>query len=384
LLHSQRKSLIRFLIIYSASTFLLFFLATWIFYNSAKYQIVQDQYRALKYESNRIVSELRVLHQSTDIPLVYPNHLSVQSAIYDADNQYIFGSFSKEQRLMNDREKSSLYYVTKVEPSYLGATHLLTSTKLDLIPIWSLRKHIFIFMIGAGILFLTLGYFLGRLFVAPMKESMEKMNYFIQDTTHELNTPISTILTNIEMIDTLKNSNNYDDELKRIEIASKVLSRIYDDLAYLNLNHDYYRDIITVNIAELLHERIEYFESMSKAKKLSVTLNIKQNTKLEIDKNDAVRLIDNLISNAIKYNKYAGEIKLTLNKDTLTVADTGIGIDDKELEYIAERFKRANKSEGGFGIGLHIVSQVCNNYGYELKINSKLNRGTEVVIQWEK
>ena len=67
-----------------------------------------------------------------------------------------------------------------------------------------------------------------------MRDSLKQMNRFIQDTTHELNTPISTILTNIEMIETFSGEEK-STELKRIEIASKTLSRIYDDLDLFKL-----------------------------------------------------------------------------------------------------------------------------------------------------
>jgi two-component system OmpR family sensor kinase len=66
----------------------------------------------------------------------------------------------------------------------------------------------------------------------------------------------------------------------------------------------------------------------------------------------------------------------------LSVSDTGIGIRKRDLETILQRFKRANKSEGGFGIGLDIVNQVVKNYGFTLKIDSRVNKGTRVRVLW--
>lgn len=105
-----------------------------------------------------------------------------------------------------------------------------------------LIKHIF---------FALLGLFLGKLFIAPMRESIEKMNHFIQDGTHELNTPISTILANIEMLETFGKCEK-SDELQRIEMASKTLSLIYEDLTYLNLNYNYYRNIESLDISGII------------------------------------------------------------------------------------------------------------------------------------
>ena len=381
MLSSEKRSLVRFLVIYLASTLLLFSLASWLFYSYSKHQLLDNQEETLKYEAQKLKTTLRNLHKSNDEKLYYPYNKEIQSAIYDLDKQYIFGTLEATQGL-ESREKGMLYAVSKIEPYYLGAGYLLLRKKTDFTPIENLQKEILIFMLAAGLFFGLLGYYLGRLFVAPMRESLEKMNHFIQDTTHELNTPISTILTNIEMIETFGKHEENAPELKRIEIASKTLSRIYDDLTYLNLNHQYHRHITAVNMSDLVHERVEYFTSMAEAKKLNMVLDITPKVIRKIDKNDALRVVDNLISNAIKYNKYEGTLTIVLNQNMLEVSDTGIGIKQEDLKQIMQRFKRANKSEGGFGIGLHIVSQVCENYGYDLDIRSIIDEGTQACIQW--
>ena len=384
MLNSEKRSLIRFLLIYLTSTFLLFSLASWIFYSSARHHLLDQQRETLKYEAEHIQSQLRVLHRSDAKILYYPKSKNIQSAIYDLDKVYIFGTFKTEQMLNDHRNENILYHIAKLEPYYLGAAYLLVTKEIDFKPIGNLQKNILFFMLAAGIFFSLLGYFLGRLFVSPMRDAIEQMNHFIQDTTHELNTPISTILTNIEMIETFGKHEENSNELKRIEIASKTLSRIYDDLTYLNLNHHYHRKIITLNMSDLLNERIVYFAAMAEAKGLKVTTNMAQNIILQIDKNDAMRLIDNIISNAIKYNKPKGILYIILTKDAFIVKDEGIGIKEKDLTTILQRFKRVNKSEGGFGIGLDIVNQVVKNYGFELQIKSQEGKGTEVKVKWEK
>ena len=383
MLSSEKRSLVRFLVIYLLSTLLLFSLASWIFYTSSKHHLLDKQHEVLKYEAESLKSKLRVLHKSNDDILYYPYNKKIQTAIYDVDKKYIFGTIKSTQHL-EERQKDRLYHMSKIEPYYLGAAYLLLSQKTDYQPIKNLQRDIVLFMLAAGVFFALLGYFLGRLFVAPMRDSLERMNHFIQDTTHELNTPISTILTNIEMIETFGKHEKNSSELKRIEIASKTLSRIYDDLTYLNLNHQYYRKIKEIDMSDLVYERMEYFTSMAEAKRIEIILNISDNVILQIDKNDALRLVDNLISNAIKYNKYEGRLEVILTPLDLIVKDTGIGIKNEDIKQIMQRFKRANKSEGGFGIGLHIVSQVCENYDFALEMKSKIDEGTEVSIRWLK
>ncbi len=386
MLSSEQRSLVRFLLIYLGSTFLLFSLASWIFYVSAKHDLLDQQRETLEYKSENIKSKLRLLHKSFNDILIYPGSKTFDSAIFDLDKVYIFGTFANRPTLdqsdhYNDEKR--LYHVVKIEPHYLGAAYLMVSKEIDKGPITALQEKIIWFMLAAGLFFTTLGYFLGRLFTAPMRDSIEQMNHFIQDTTHELNTPISTILTNIEMIETY-GKDEKSEELQRIEIASKTLSRIYEDLTYLNLNNDYYREVKSIDITKLIEERMIYFSTMLQSRGISTRLELIPEKMLEIDPNDAVRLIDNLLSNAIKYNKKEGTLIVKLTDESLRIIDTGIGIAQKDLKDISKRFKRANKSEGGFGIGLDIVNQVVNSYGFVLHITSQLNKGTEVEIRWKK
>lgn len=99
---------------------------------------------------------------------------------------------------------------------------------------------------------------------------------------------------------------------------------------------------------------------------------------------DYDRLVRNLITNAIKYNKVNGHVFVTLTKDYLKVKDTGIGIETKNINRIFERFYRVDKSrsrnDGGTGLGLAIVKHICLNYAFKIEVNSKIMDGSEFVV----
>jgi len=384
MLQSEKRSLFRFLGIYLSSTFLLFFLATVIFYAFQKHQIIDAQKDKLKQEAVKITAELTLLHETFSSSLIYPYKEPFKSAIYNLDREYIFGSF-KPKHLVWDKEayqeSNQLIYIHALHPYYLGASYLVVSTKLDAKPLNDLFTISILFIVIAGLFFTLLGFFLGKLFIMPMKESMESMNRFIEDTTHELNTPISTILTNIELMDALYDCEGKT-EMRRIEIASKTLSRLYEDLSYLKLNHNYHRQIERVDFTGLLYDRIEYFHTLIEAKKIYLKVNLAEAITLDIDKNDAIRMVDNLLSNAIKYNRKEGNLEVTLTDEKLRIKNSGMGIKKEEIKHIQHRFKRANRSEGGFGIGLDIVGQVVKRYGFNFKIFSTYTKHTEVLITW--
>ena len=377
---SERRSLIRFLVIYLTSTFALFALVSWIFYHATERNIHQQQERILESEATHILTRLRTLHFSGAPTLRYPKNTGISSAIFDIDRHYIFGNYPHTPSLDASEDPRELRRIVPVDPHYLGAASLLVSRPFDDAPMCTLRRNILFFMLGGGVFFSVLGYFLGRLFIAPMRESVEQKNRFIEDATHELNTPISTILANIEMIEALEKGQDVRQELGRIEIASRTLSRIYDDLTFLSLDHPYHRQIVELDLSGLVQERLEYFSVVSRAKGVQVTAEIAPNTRLSLDTDDAMRLVDNLLSNAIKYNRNGGTIHVELTPHHLEITDTGIGIPPEKIATLHERFHRANTSEGGFGIGLNIVHQVVQFYGYDFVIDSELGKGTTVRI----
>ena len=367
------------------STFILFSLGSAVFYAYERHHLLDRQRKVLKIEGDRMQHELMLLHRELGVRLPFPAKKPFESALFDIDKKLIFSTFETPPEINFGKEydvqDKYIVHIKAIDPYYLGTAYLSICMPVNKEGIGNLQQMILLFMLGAGIFFLLIGYFLGRLFIAPMRESIEMMNSFIQDTTHELNTPISTILTNLELIETLHKCDARE-EMQRIEIASKTLSRIYDDLTYLKLHHNYHRNIQPINLSKLLKERLLYFSTAIDLKKISLSDKIESDFYLQIDRDDAIRIIDNLLSNAIKYNRTGGLLEAVLDSKELRIKDSGIGIEKKDIETIFERFKRANKSEGGFGIGLNIVYELVQVYGFEISIDSKPEIGTEVTIQW--
>ncbi|SUW97375.1 two-component sensor histidine kinase [Campylobacter jejuni subsp. doylei] len=87
-------------------------------------------------------------------------------------------------------------------------------------------------------------------------------------------------------------------------------------------------------------------------------------------------MIDNLISNAIKYNKKGGVIYIISKVIFLGVADTGCGISKSNLNHIFDRYTRFNTDQGGFGIGLSLVKKVCDDNGIKITCKSVENQGS--------
>jgi len=226
------------------------------------------------------------------------------------------------------------------------------------------------------------GYFLMKLFLKPMRDAIKLLDRFIKDTTHELNTPVSAILSNIEMIDIESLDEKLQKKIKRIDIGARTVSNLYQDLTYLMLSHKIVSKDEDVDLEELLKERVEYFSLFADSRKVELALNVQAKSHLYIDRKKIAKLIDNLLSNAIKYNKIRGKVTITLEKESILVEDSGRGVSKEMLGEIFKRYTRADNSVGGFGIGLSIVGMIAKEYSLKVSIDSKEHEWTKVVVKW--
>ena len=162
MLSSEKRSLVRFLAIYLSSTFILFFLATFIFYTFQKHQIIDSQNSKLLIKSEQIIQELRKLSSNYETKLHYPQYDSYDSAIYNLDKKLIFGTKKYQNIQWNKeyyQEKQQLFYLHPVEPYYLGTAHLIVSQEINQEPLDELFKMSSLFLLGASFIFSILGFF---------------------------------------------------------------------------------------------------------------------------------------------------------------------------------------------------------------------------------
>ena len=212
---------------------------------------------------------------------------------------------------------------------------------------------------------------------------------FFQNASHELKTPLTTIIGYEEMIE-----NGIIDDPKEIEKAREAVikeskrmeSVIEDMLALSSLEFNMSNEKkVEINAKEMINDIAYSFEYLLNEKGIYCKLKL-SNVELKMVPKDFDRLVRNLISNAIKYNKENGKIYVTLTKNYLSVKDTGIGIQSKNIARIFERFYRVDKGrsreQGGTGLGLAIVKHICLNYGFKIEVKSKILQGTEFIINF--
>ena len=217
---------------------------------------------------------------------------------------------------------------------------------------------------------------------------------FFANASHELKTPITVMQGFAEV---LMNKEGMDDtskkQLGRIYKESQRLGSLISDMLMLSKIES--GDAPVRALSEVALEDIakEVLDGLSeKAQSRNITAKIVGSAKICADQTMIFELVENLVSNAIKYNKDGGSVTVSITEtDTgvcLKVEDTGIGIEKEHLPRLCERFYRVDKSHskriGGTGLGLAIVKHICAISDAELSIESEFGVGTTVTVVFSK
>lgn len=200
--------------------------------------------------------------------------------------------------------------------------------------------------------------------LSPLRKALHVTEEFIKDILHDFNTPLSTLRLNVSM---LKSETGENTKIERIENAVQNILNLQANLrAYL---HSHVTQKEQIVLKEFLEERINLIESNYR----DITFHIEvPATVLHVNKDSFTRIIDNLLSNAAKYNKKEGYVKVYLKGDILVIEDSGKGIENPKRVF--ERFYK--EQERGIGIGLHIVKKLCEELEITISLESTVGVGT--------
>jgi len=239
-----------------------------------------------------------------------------------------------------------------------------------------LKIKIAIYLLISFAFMSLIGYFLAKLFMKPIKEKIEALDRFIEDTTHELNTPISAILMTVEQLKDVEPK-----KLMRLKASAKRLSTMYNSLTHGLDSANLSKNRERLNIAEIAKGRIDEMEAIAQSAKIEIKSQLNP-CYIDINRELLKRLIDNILSNAIKYSNPGSKVEVSLDDCVMKIKDYGIGIEKEQMDEILKRYKRANKERGGFGIGLSIVAQICRENRIGFNIESQKGEGTTVVLDF--
>lgn len=282
----------------------------------------------------------------------------------------------KQREVQKDESKMPLSRVYKNPRFQIFIQDEALDSQILFLQIRMIVSFIFLlFLVG------LIAYFLVRLSLKPMQETINSLNAFIKDSTHEINTPLSIILMSIETLSIENLAAAQKQKIERIRLASKSLSHLYKDLVAYNFPHAISSKVENLALDSLLKERLEYFAPFFEQKSIQVR-SIIESSHIHASVEKMSCVIDNLLSNAIKYNKKGGHIDILLQDGLLRIRDNGCGMKLKDSKRIFERYVRCNDFQGGFGIGLTLIKRICDEYHIHIDVQSQIEQGTSFTLTW--
>ena len=242
-------------------------------------------------------------------------------------------------------------------------------------------------LLVCAVLVLALILLLSKRAVKPIAESYEKQKQFITDANHELKTPLTLILANLDIAESELGKNEWLDDIRSeghrmTELVNQLvaLSRMDEENHTLNLADIAFGRMVTDTVSE--------FEPLAVSRGKTIETNIDTDIIYHGDETLLRRLVGILMDNAIKYCDLGGNIIVTLHRNRhviLTVENTYAAVGELELNRLLDRFYRADKSrtfKGGYGIGLSMAKAIAEKHKGEITAYKKDNThiGFKVVL----
>ncbi|MEG8946670.1 sensor histidine kinase [Rosettibacter firmus] len=212
---------------------------------------------------------------------------------------------------------------------------------------------------------------------------------FLSTISHQLRTPLSTILSSVDLLELYIKKKNVGRQLQVLnKIKNSVINlrNVIDNITVLYKNETQKLNVKRIELRKFINDLIE--EVIVEAKEDHyINVNIETTSKYILaDEFVLKQILMNLFLNSIKFSPDGGQILLTIKKENnflvFSIRDEGIGIDEKEIKNLYKPFYRAKNAENipGLGLGLAIVYKLVKLHEGKIKCYSSLNKGTEFQV----
>jgi signal transduction histidine kinase len=208
------------------------------------------------------------------------------------------------------------------------------------------------------------------------EDILNSQKEFLRYTVHETNTPLSVMLTSIELF-VMKNGK--DRQLSKIEAAAKNIFNIYDDLSYLVKKDQIEYPKSALNISSYVSSRVDFFSEVAELSKLHFNyLSSVSGAYVYFNETKLQRIVDNTITNAIKYTLANESIEISIKKVGVFV-EISVASKSKEIkdrDKIFDAYYREEDKREGFGIGLRLVKTICDEEDVIILLDSNNDKTT--------
>lgn len=372
----EKRSFYSFLSLYIISSFLSISLIGYWYYAAQKSALENETYYKLEHLADIKSGAIIMAHMSGK-PLqdIYVPK-SIELALIDRNDRVVEGRLVDPTMRLEPKyfEKDGYTILISDAPrEHLNIKYVVVQSKMLSAHLSGLKKSVLDIIIAIFFFISLIAWLLARFFMKPVRERVFQIERFINDVTHELNTPISSLTMATDQA--LKRGECTQKTINNISTSTRQLYDIYRSLTYLNFNKK--EDVSeAINIDVVLQKSINYYRPLAEIKRIQFDIELEQTTYM-IPESTITLLLGNIIGNAIKYSPPRSHIWISLKKRTLSIKDEGIGIDREKQKDIFKKFQRGTDYSGGFGVGLHIVKTICDEHNIKIELYSELDAGTE-------
>lgn len=225
-----------------------------------------------------------------------------------------------------------------------------------------------------------------------IETAVERERQFTSDASHELRTPLTVIKGTLEvLVRKPRNQEEYQDKINYCVKEVNRLNNLVDQLLLLARYENQSVQIENISLDTIVLDVISRFSAAIQSKNIQVITQFSNDVYVKSDRYLASTIIENIVSNAIKYSNEKGQLIIRLTESggriSCHISDTGIGIPKEDLEKIFHPFYRSKSTNHpeikGTGLGLSIVSRLCKLLNISLTITSQEHIGTQVVLHFD-
>ena len=390
----EKKSFYSFLGLYIISSFILISLVGYWYYISQKQSLENKTYYKLEHAIDKQASKIISAQMKGEEYTFVPPMDDINMMFLDTHSNVLFRVCNKPSKMIGDMgdsrcvlEMNKLGYhvedgysilVSDAPKGHLGIARIIAKTEALSKETLRLQKEVVMTVALVMLVVGAVAWALSRIFMRPIRERITQVQSFIDDLTHELNTPITSLTMATEQA--LKSQIQTPKMLNNIAMSTKQLYSIYRSLTYLNFSQPN-TPTEPIDLCVVLRENIDYHETLAQMKHIHIDATMEPSFHA-IAPQQASLLFGNLISNAIKYSSANSTIIIKLSSKSFQIKDTGIGIAPDKQKQIYQKYTRATTQSGGFGIGLSIVQSICAQHNITIELDSELGEYTAFTLSF--
>jgi two-component system OmpR family sensor kinase len=377
----EKKSFYSFLGLYIFSSLLFISLIGYWYYIAQENALKNESYYQLQHIADKKAGDIIIAHMQKEALKNASVPKGISLALIDIHGLVQEGKLvspSMSMKLGYFEVGDYHVFISDAPKAHLNIAYVVAQSKELNIAVNRLKHTVGNAMILSSVLMAMIAWLLSRLFMRPIRQKVAQIERFINDVTHELNTPITAL--SMASNQALKQKKYTEKTLKNISISTKQLYDIYRSLTYLNFNSPHEKGK-AIDISLVLEKSISYYALLCESKRIRVIVDLNPHI-FAIAETQLTLLFGNLIGNAIKYSPANSTLKIGITKGIVSIQDEGIGIAKDQQEEIFKKFKRGTEYSGGFGVGLSIVKSICDEYHIGISLNSSPKQGTEFRLKF--